>query len=276
MQIMRKMRIFIYGVAALAVVPAMAQVRPGPLPPGTNAPPIVSIPTEPKPEPPPIPPAEMIKRFSENEDAMVPVRAVYSDRRTVTVEELDDEGKATGRFLYTTESAAGPDGRMIERAVKHADISLNVLNLEPENLDVLGKIPPLPFTTSQLVHYDVTYFGTQKLDELDTYIFRLKPKQVERQHAYFDGVIWVDAQDFVVVKTSGHWITELGDIDTQNFPFKFFDTYRENVEGKIWFPNYLRSDASITSKRGLTRVRLIVKWENFKPGSKSPAPATQN
>jgi hypothetical protein len=267
---------FVFGAAALAALPVMSQVRPGPLPPGANAPPVISIPAEPKPDPPPIPAADIIKRFGESEDAMVPVRTGYAYRRTVTVEELSDDGKATGKFLYTTESAVGPDGRVYERAVKHADTTLNVLDLEPENLDVLVKIPPLPFTTSQLVHYDLTYFGTEKLDELDTYIFRLKPKQVERQHAYFDGVIWVDAQDFVVVKTAGHWVTELGDLNTLNFPFKFFATYRENVEGKIWFPDYLRSDAFITTKKGTTRVRLIVKWDNFKAHSTSTPTTPQH
>lgn len=264
-----------FGAAAFSAIPAMSQVRPGPMPPAANAPPMVSIPTEPKPEAPPMPAAEIIKRFGESEDAMVPVRGLYGYRKTVTVEELDDDGKATGKFQYTTESAVGPDGRPFERSLKHAETSLNVLNLEPEDLGVLAKIPPLPFTTSQLEHYDITYFGTEKLDELDTYIFRLKPKQVERQHAYFDGVIWVDAQDFVVVKSTGHWVTELGDLDTQNFPFKFFDTYRENVEGKIWFPNYLRSDVTITTKKGATHGRLIVKWENYKIHPAS-APTTQH
>jgi hypothetical protein len=234
MLLLKKIGIFMCGAAALAASPVMAQMRPGPLPPAANAPPIISIPTEPTPEPPPIPATEIIKRFGESEDAMVPFHALYGYRKTVTVEELDDDGKATGKFLYTTQSTLGPDGRSIERAVKHADISLNVLNLEPENLDVLGKIPLLPFTTSQLVHYDLTYFGAEKLDELNTYIFRVKPKQVERQHAYFDGVIWVDAQDFVVVKTTGHWVTELGDVERATFPWQCFANNRVSGAGREW------------------------------------------
>lgn len=236
---------------------------------------MVAIPTEPKPDPPPMPLANMINRVGASEDAMIPYRAQYAFRKTVTVEEFNESGKSIGKFTYTTESAVGPDGKSYERATKRPDNSLNVLNLEPEDLGVLGKIPPLPFTSTQLEHYDITYFGTEKLDELDTYIFRLKPKQVERQHAYFDGVIWVDAQDFVVVKSAGHWVTELGDLDTVNFPFKFFETYRENVEGKVWFSDYLRSDGSITTKKGYTRLRLIVKWDNFKPHPASTAPTSQ-
>jgi hypothetical protein len=258
-----------------AALPAAAQTRPGPIPPPANAPPPVAIAAEPKPDPPPIPVAEIIKRFSENEDAMVKAHPAYGYHKVVRVEELDDNGKPAGTFQFTTELTQLPDGRTYERELKHPETSLNVLNLEPEALSPLLKIPPLPFTSAQLVHYDVHYVGTQQLDELNTYIFRVEPKQVERQRAYFKGVIWVDDQDFVIVKTLGHWVTELGEISTDNFPFKFFDTYRENVQGKIWFPSYLRSDDSVNTKHGLVHVRLIVRWEDYKLRTATPAPAPQ-
>jgi hypothetical protein len=261
--------------AGFAAFPVTAQIRPGPLPPPANAPAPVVIPAEPKPDPPPVPVPEIIKRFSENEDAMLLAHGKYGFHKVVRVEELDDNGKPAGTFQFTTELAQLPDGRTYERELKHPETSLNVLNLEPESLSPLLKIPPLPFTTAQLVHYDVHYVGTQTLDELNTYIFRIEPKQVERQRAYFKGVIWVDDQDFVIVKTLGHWVSELGEISTDNFPFKFFDTYRENVQGKIWFPSYLRSDDSVTTKHGLVHVRLIVRWEDYKLRTATPAPAPQ-
>jgi hypothetical protein len=263
------------AIASFAAFSATAQTRPGPLPPPANAPAPVVIPAEPKPDPPPVPVPEIIKRFSENEDAMLKAHPAYGYHKVVRVEELDDNGKAAGTFQFTTELAQLPDGRTYERELKHPETSLNVLNLEPEALTPLLKIPPLPFTSAQLVHYDVHYVGTQQLDELNTYIFRIEPKQVERQRAYFKGVIWVDDQDFVIVKTLGHWVTELGEISTDNFPFKFFDTYRENVQGKIWFPSYLRSDDSVNTKHGLVHVRLIVRWEDYKLRTANPAPAPQ-
>jgi hypothetical protein len=263
------------AAASFVAFPAAAQLRPGPLPPPANAPPSVVLDTEPKPDPPPIPVAEIIKRFSANEEAMLLAHHDYGYHKIVRVEELDENGKPVGTFQFTTELTQLPDGRTYERELKHPETSLNILNMEPESLSPLLKIPPLPFITSQLVHYDVIYVGTQKLDELNTYIFRIEPKQVERQRAYFKGIIWVDDQDFVIVKTLGHWVTELGEISTDNFPFKFFDTYRENVQGKIWFPSYLRSDDSVNTKHGPVRVRLIVRWEDYKLRAATPAPAAQ-
>lgn len=262
-------------VAGILAAPIEAQVRPGPIPPPVDGPPVITIPAEPKPDPPPLAPGEIIKRFSENEDAMLRAHGDYSYRRIVRVEELNGDGKPTGTFEFTTEFAQAPDGRFYEREAKHPETSLNSLNLEPEDLSVLSKIPPLPFTTAQLAHYDLTYLGTQKLDELNTYIFRVKPKQVDRTHGYFDGAVWVDDQDFVIVKTAGRWVTELGDVSTQNFPFKVFDTYRENIQGKIWFPSYLRADDSISTKKGTVQVRLIVRWEDYKPLSATHPPSPQ-
>ena len=273
-----KYSFWIIGLSAAAVLSAStvaAQTRPGPIPPPANAPPPLAIPPEPSPEAPPVPVPEIIKRFSENEQAMLLAHSAYGYRKSVRVEELDENGKPVGTFQFSTVLAQLPDGRVYERELKHPETNLNVLNLEPESLTPLLKIPPLPFTAAQLVHYDLKYLGTQKLDELNTYIFRVEPKQVERQRAYFKGVIWVDDQDFVIVKTMGHWVTELGEISTDNFPFKFFDTYRENVQGKIWFPSYLRADDSVNTKNGLVRVRLIVRWEDYKLRTATPAPASQ-
>jgi hypothetical protein len=271
----RSLRGLLIVAGLAAALPAAAQVRPGPIPPPTNAPPVVGIDAEPKPDPPPIAPDEIVKRFTENEEANLRAHAGYAYRRVVQVQEVDDQGKVTGTFEYNTEIAQLPDGRVYEREVKHPESSLNVVNLEPDDLSVLSKIPPLPFTATQAPKYDFTYLGTQKLDELNTYIFRVKFKQVERSKAYFDGVIWVDDQDFVIVKTTGRWMTELGEVTTQNFPFKFFDTYRENIQGKIWFPSYVRSDERITTKKGTFHVRLIVRWEDYKPLSAATAASSQ-
>src|SRR5579864_9737016 len=112
----------------LAAYPCVAQIRPGPLPPPANAPAPVVIPAEPKPDPPPIPVPEIIKRFSENEEAMLRAHAAWGYKKVVRVEELDDNGKPAGTFQFTTEWTQLPDGHGYERELKHPETSLNVLN----------------------------------------------------------------------------------------------------------------------------------------------------
>src|SRR3977135_4141561 len=98
---------------------------------------------------------------------------------------------------------------------------------------------------------------------------------IERIKAYFEGVVWVDAKYLEVVKTYGKWVTDQGDTrGIAQLPFSLFETYRGNVDGKYWFPNYLRSDDTLHTKEGDIPVRLVIKWTDFKPAG--PAESAPN
>jgi hypothetical protein len=57
-------------------------------------------------------------------------------------------------------------------------------------------------------------------------------------------------------------------------PFNIFETYRENVDGKYWLPNYMRSDDTLNLKDMNVQVRLVIKWTDYKPlSAATPAPA---
>ncbi len=257
--------------AVALTTPASAQVlRPGPVPNSGNSS-VVLLPSQPNPGAPPIPPEQIIQRVSQQEDSMLKARGGYTYRKVVRVEEIDDNGNATGKFELTTQSFFGPDGKLYEKGVNRPASTMQGFNIEPEDTDILWRIPMFPLTASQLPKYNITYSGTEKLDELTTYIFQVHPKQVERTVALFDGVVWVDTEDFVIVKTTGKWITELGEVTSPQFPFTDFDTYRENVVAKDWFPAYVRSDASVPTKLGPLHLRLTILWQSYKPGTEAKA-----
>ena len=52
--------------------------------------------------------------------------------------------------------------------------------------------PMFPLTTSQLSKYELSFQGKQPLDELSAYAFSVKPRALDRAHAYFSGAVWVD------------------------------------------------------------------------------------
>ena len=230
----------------------------------------ITLPGPPKaPEAPPIPADEIIKRFTENEDAMMHAREGYSYRKTVRVQEMDNQGQTTGEFDLVIDATIGPDGQLAETVVKHPPSTMMILNVVEEDTDLLKRIPLFPFTTSQAPKYNITYMGKQKLDEINTFIFQVKPKQVERTKALFDGVIWVETGDFAIVKSTGKWITELGEVKPPQLPFTTFDSLRENVAAKEWFPAYMRSDTDIPTKNSDVHLRLTVLWQDYKPGGAS-------
>jgi hypothetical protein len=216
-------------------------------------------------EPPSLPPEEIIKKFAAKEDEFVAVRPTYGARKTIRIDEFDRTGKLSGQFLMVTEVIRTPDGRIVNKVIEHPQSTLHVFALESEDVKELERIPQFPLNSAQLTKYDLKYIGQETIDEIDTYIFKVTPRALDRAHAYLDGLVWVDTKYLEVVKTYGRWVNELGDVKFATLPFTTFETYRENVDGKYWFPNYERADETLHLKDGEFPVRLVIKWSDFKP-----------
>ncbi len=260
----------VLAVASLLAGPLCAQdERAGPLaPPPDHT--VRRIGTRPTEAPPPIPAEDIIKQFSQKEEEYRAARAGYTYRKTIRVQEFGEDGKPSGDYQIAVEPAVSSDGKAYERIVAQSHSTLRYLNFEPEDLAALLAVPPFALTPSQIGKYDLQYEGKEQVDEVNCYVFQVKPKQVERTRAYFDGVVWVDDRDLAVVKTYGKWVTELGDVHSPVLPFTVFDTYRENVEGKFWFPNYTRSDDRVRLKNGEVPIRLTVRWSDYQPAANVP------
>src|ERR1700732_3298917 len=233
--------------------------------------------TEPEPPAPPsLPVEEIIRRFSQKGEEYLKSRPNYGFRKSVRIQEFGPDGSAIGEFLRVAQYHKLADGRVAMNAIEKPQSTLQGVYLAPEDLDALDRIPAYPLTSGQLAKYDLKFIGRELVDEVDCYIFQVKPKVVERAKAYFEGVVWVDAQYLEVVKTYGKWVTDQGDTrGIAQLPFSLFETYRENVDGKYWFPNYLRSDDTLHTKEGDIPVRLVIKWTDFKPaGAVQSVPAS--
>ncbi len=266
-------------LAAIQGSPLRAQDAPQ----GPIAPPrehhVTRIGNESTPEAPPsLPEAEIVKRFSQKEEEYILVRTHFTYRKTIRIQEFGADGQPAGEFVLVTQPGRDVDGKLFEKVVEKPRSTLQHLFLRSEDLEGLQRIPAFPLTSSQLAKYDLKYLGKEQVDEIDCYIFQAKPRMVERIKAYFDGIVWVDAKYLEVVKTYGKWVTDQGDVHTiADLPFSLFETYRENVDGKYWFPSYSRSDGTLNLKGLEIPVRLVIKWMEFKPvpsATQAPAPQT--
>ena len=109
----------------------------------------------------------------------------------------------------------------------------------------------------------MNYLGKEQVDELDTYVFDVNPKSIDRDERYFEGKIWVDDQDLQIVKTYGKTVYQITK-KNRDARFPRFETYRQNIDGKYWFPAYTKADDVLQFPSGNIRVREIVKYENYK------------
>jgi hypothetical protein len=269
--IRRLLRVFAPLLALLIVSALFAQENaPGPLapPPEHHVTRTEGV-AEPV-APPSLPPIEIIQAFTKKEESYQATRPQFAYRKSVRIQEFGPDGRPSGEYNAVYEAARSSDGKLYEKAISAPESSLQYLAFEPEDAQALTRIPQYPVTASQLSKYDVKFLNTEKVDEVDCYIFQVSPKTLDRQHPLFDGIIWVDQKYLEVVKTYGKWVTDLGPIQPPTLPFDMFETYRENVEGKYWFPNYSRADGMYKMKDRDLPIRVTIKWTDFKP-----FPATQ-
>src|ERR1700674_146542 len=270
MKSLKRLLVYLFAIAVMAGVSVTALRAQGTSQGPMEAPAehhVTRIGTEPEPPAPPsLPVEEIVRRFSQKEDEYLKSRPNYGFRKSVRIQEFGPDGSVIGEFLRVAQFQKPADGRVAIKTIEKPQSTLQGVYLAPEDLDALDRIPAYPLTSGQLAKYDLKFIGRELVDEVDCYIFQVKPKVVERAKAYFEGVVWVDAKYLEVVKTYGKWVTDQGDTrGIAQLPFSLFETYRENVDGKYWFPNYLRSDDTLHTKEGDIPVRLVIKWMDFKP-----------
>jgi hypothetical protein len=253
----------------LAVFTGRAQDDHGPMAPPPKFE-VKRIPSVPHPGPPPIPADAIIHRFAANEDAARKIYDAYDFMQTIRIEEMSTPG---GKFTVTGEEYTRPDGQRFWRIVKPAESTLKLTHYSFEDVRTITTLPIFFLTSDQIADYDFVYAGQQKLDQLNTYVFQVKPKQLSRTQRLFQGVVFVDDQDMAIVESYGKFVTEVIE-EGAKLPFSLFETYRENFQNKYWLPTYTTSDDYIgSSADDQFQLRLVIRSTDFKPNA-SAAPAS--
>ena len=262
----------IVGISAL---PARAQ-DPGPLAPPPKFE-VNRIPAVPHPGPPPIPVEQIIQKFAASEDVAQKIYASYDFSQTIRVEEMnnpDGSAGAGGKLVAIGEDYVRPDGQRFWRASKPTESTLKGTPIMLDDLHPVMTLPLFFITTPEMGNYTLLYAGQDKLDDLNTYVFQVKPKLVSRKRLYFEGAIWVDDHDLAIVKTFGKFVSETSDNST-GLPFSMFEMYRENFQQKYWLPTYIVSDGYVNpGKDDELHLKLVLRSSGFKANSlATPAPA---
>jgi hypothetical protein len=203
---------------------------------------------------------DIITKFAAKETEFARARENYTYRQTARIQELDPGGAPMGRYEMVSDIIFSPEGKRTERVVRAPVSTLRNIQLTPEDQQDLQNVQPFVLTTAEIPKYDVRYLGKQMADEIPCYVFAVKPKKMEKGERYFQGQIWVDDRDLQIVKSYGRGV---GIVRGDN-QFPKFETYREQIDGKYWFPTYTRADDTLNFQSGPQRIRMLVKYENYK------------
>jgi len=208
---------------------------------------------------------EVIRKFGIAESTTKQARLHYTYKQEVLVQTLSGKD-VTGEFHELTKVSYDEKGRRKEDVTFAAQSSLHEIALTAEDMEDIRVFMPLLLTSEDLPQYSLTYAGQQHVDDLDTYEFHMEPKKEEKGKRYFQGRIWVDAQDFQIVKMCGKSGPEKLPVKKKDRPelHPTFVTYRQLVDGRFWFPAYTRSDDTLHFKAESIHMREIIKYSGYK------------
>ncbi len=209
-----------------------------------------------------VPVNQIIQSFIDKETEFSKAREFYTYRQTVKILEYNNSGGVRGRYESVQDILFGGDGKRIERVVYAPVPTLKNIIMTPEDMEDLRSVQPFVMTRDNAADYRIDYLGEQQVDEIETYMFSVKPKQMAKGKRYFEGQIWVDQEGLQIVKTYGKGVGILKKKQDQQFPR--FETYRDQIDGHFWFPVYTRADDTLAFQTGPQKIRMIIKYENYK------------
>ena len=210
-----------------------------------------------------MPVEQIIRQFAQREAEFKTERDNFTYVQRFVVQTLDDDDMPDGEYRLTTEITYTHAGQRNETVTYAPPPTLERISLSEQDLDDLRNIQPFVLTTEQLPAYDISYVGRQQVDEIGTYVFDVGPKRIEKNRRYFRGRIWVDDKDLEIVKTYGKAIPDIRKGDNENI-FPQFETYRENIEGRDWFPTYTHADDVLHFQSGAVHIRMTVRYSDYK------------
>jgi hypothetical protein len=220
------------------------------------------------PSQPSIPVAQIIQEFTAKESVFRQALDNYTWTRSVKVETLDDDNKPDGQYYQVVDIGYDSQGHRTERVIDAPEASLTRVMMTPADFQDIEERLPFVLTTEDAAQYDITYVGKQKIDEIETWVFDVKPKVIEKKHRYFQGRIWVDQKDHQIVVTNGKNVPDDTRPGHEDLSIPFV-TYRQLVDGKYWFPVYTHGDGTLhfTGGRGYlsddVHMRETLKYTNY-------------
>lgn len=206
----------------------------------------------------------IIREFAAKEKVFRAARNNYTYHQINKVQELGPDNEVVGTYEQEWDILYDDSGKRIERVTYAPTATLKGLIVTQEDIENFRNIQPFVLTTDDLPEYDIKYLGHVKVDQIVAYVFSLRPKEIQKNRLYFQGVVWVDDRDLQIVKSEGKTVPELKGKKGQNL-FPRFTTWREQIDGKFWFPTYTMADDTLYFPNGPpVHMKEIVRYNDYK------------
>ena len=215
-------------------------------------------------------PEQIIAKFGQRESAFAKARDEYTFRQTVKVQTIDDDkNKPDGTYQQVTDIVFDDKSKRTEHVVFAPQNTIERVIMTQNDFDDIEHRLPFVLTAPELPQYDLTYLGQQKVDEIETYVFDCRPKELVKGKRYFQGKVWVDQQQFEIVLINGKSVPDILKRGSEDLSPPY-TTYYSEVDGGNWFPVYTKADGTLhfPAQNGsigeTVHLRYTVKYEDYK------------
>ena len=208
----------------------------------------------------------IVKTFTENEKKFRMALTEYVFNRNATIQTIGMGGQITGVYHRQSFMALKKDGERFEKITYFPMSTVTDVQITTTDIEDLGGVNAFALEPEMVPQYNFTFLGKEKIDDLNLYVFDVMPKVTpdsKSKMRYFQGRIWVDDRDLMIVKSKGKAFPE-----DKNNKYPVVETWRENVEGKYWFPAYATSDDELVFDSGQSvKLRMRVKYTDYTKGN---------
>jgi hypothetical protein len=206
----------------------------------------------------------IVRAFTAKETEFRSALNDYVFKRDAVVQTIGMGGQVSGEYHRVSNFTFDNSGNRFEKINFFPLPTLVELTVTNEDLEDLGGIQPFALEASKIDQYNFKYIGKERIDELNLHVFDVTPKVMpdpkKTKERYFLGRIWVDDKDLQIVKVRGKGIPE-----TKNNKYPTFDTYREQIDGRYWFPTYTYADEDMVFDSGqVVHIRMKVTYSEYK------------
>jgi hypothetical protein len=204
-------------------------------------------------------PEEIIRAFSAKETEFYEGWMQYTYHQSADLRVLSVNGMPKKeRMLTISDIVFKDDGTRDIQVVRRAG-NLRSVVYTPQDEEVINNLQPFALTEKELPQYDLTYEGKEKVDELNCYVFSVKPKTFKSGKMYFEGRIYVDDEDLQIVRTVGKPVPQ-----KKNNQFPEFETIRQMIDNQYWFPVWTHAESELHFQTDAIHIDETITYGEYK------------
>ena len=211
-------------------------------------------------------PSEILALAAEHGKETLQALRRYTYSAELTIQTVSEANTLTGKYYRFSQISYAADGTRQEKVIETTSTLPSNVYIGTNAANNLTRVYQFIITPETLNQYEMSYVGRERIDELNTYVFDVKPKvklpdPEKSSERYLKGQVWIDDQDLCVVKVAGNALPEQYAHRTPRF-----ETYFQNHD-KYWFPAYTSADDDVRVGRRAMRVIVKVRFISYKKAS---------